>query len=116
MKNIRYIRLQPKSYKLEHARALSAFTHTSSKLLKYISKISTIFKMRSTIVMVVMVAMVVTGVNGCKNNMDCSLNGVCNAGACVCDKPWAGNSCKWCTHRGGVGERDVTDIPGWACA
>ena len=29
----------------------------------------------------------------CTTDLECSLNGVCSAGACVCDKPWRGPSC-----------------------
>lgn len=33
--------------------------------------------------------------DGCSSNLDCSLNGVCNAtsGLCVCDRPWGGPGC-----------------------
>lgn len=31
---------------------------------------------------------------GCASNLDCSLNGLCTNGACVCDKPWKGASCE----------------------
>ena len=30
---------------------------------------------------------------GCKTDLDCSLNGVCTAGICICVKPWKGDSC-----------------------
>jgi len=30
---------------------------------------------------------------GCSSGMECSLNGVCTAGACVCDRPWQGDTC-----------------------
>eukprot|EP01043_Picozoa_sp_COSAG02_P007326 COSAG02_NODE_217_length_28595_cov_19.642371_28_plen_71_part_00 len=29
----------------------------------------------------------------CSSDLDCSLNGHCTSGACVCDKPWTGVSC-----------------------
>jgi hypothetical protein len=29
----------------------------------------------------------------CTNNLDCSLNGVCDNSECVCDAPWTGRSC-----------------------
>ena len=29
----------------------------------------------------------------CKSDVDCSLNGVCAAGACKCDAPWTGAEC-----------------------
>lgn len=29
----------------------------------------------------------------CSTDHNCSLNGVCTAGACVCDKPWSGDAC-----------------------
>ena len=29
----------------------------------------------------------------CASDLDCSLNGICTAGACVCDKPWQGSTC-----------------------
>jgi hypothetical protein len=31
---------------------------------------------------------------GCKTNKDCSLNGVCTSGACVCDAAWEGDKCQ----------------------
>jgi hypothetical protein len=30
----------------------------------------------------------------CATNVDCSLNGVCSTGQCVCDSPWGGQSCE----------------------
>ena len=30
---------------------------------------------------------------GCSSNDDCSLNGICSAGSCVCDSGWTGASC-----------------------
>ena len=30
---------------------------------------------------------------GCASDADCSLNGVCSAGACVCDAGWRGSAC-----------------------
>jgi hypothetical protein len=30
---------------------------------------------------------------GCSADIECSLNGVCTAGSCVCDAPWTGASC-----------------------
>jgi len=30
---------------------------------------------------------------GCASDLDCSLNGVCTAGACLCDAPWKGSTC-----------------------
>ena len=32
-------------------------------------------------------------VGSCKSDLECSLNGVCTAGTCVCVKPWGGASC-----------------------
>ena len=29
----------------------------------------------------------------CTSDLDCSLNGVCTAGSCSCDRPWTGASC-----------------------
>ena len=29
----------------------------------------------------------------CKSNIDCSLNGICTLGKCICDKPWQGEFC-----------------------
>lgn len=29
----------------------------------------------------------------CSSNLDCSLNGICDGGACACDKPWGGPRC-----------------------
>lgn len=31
--------------------------------------------------------------SGCTAPLDCSLNGLCNAGKCVCDAPWTGDTC-----------------------
>ena len=31
--------------------------------------------------------------SGCASDIDCSLNGKCTAGACVCDRPWVGDAC-----------------------
>lgn len=36
---------------------------------------------------------VAAGANSCTSNLDCSLNGICSGGVCVCDKPWKGESC-----------------------
>ena len=30
----------------------------------------------------------------CRTDSDCSLNGLCTAGICACDAPWAGNRCQ----------------------
>lgn len=30
---------------------------------------------------------------GCITSLNCSLNGVCSSGACVCDAPWRGPDC-----------------------
>lgn len=35
----------------------------------------------------------VVNVHGCKTESDCSLNGLCTAGACRCDQPWSGPAC-----------------------
>ena len=35
----------------------------------------------------------VAGVAACSRDEDCSLNGVCAAGACRCDSPWRGPGC-----------------------
>jgi hypothetical protein len=29
----------------------------------------------------------------CTSNLNCSLNGICTGGACVCDVPWTGPRC-----------------------
>eukprot|EP00041_Stephanoeca_diplocostata_P028701 m.828600 g.828600 ORF g.828600 m.828600 type:complete len:91 (+) comp23419_c1_seq65:204-476(+) len=34
-----------------------------------------------------------TSALGCASDLDCSLNGICNGGSCICDKPWSGISC-----------------------
>lgn len=34
-----------------------------------------------------------SGSDGCTSDEACSLNGVCQNGACVCDIPWIGQSC-----------------------
>jgi len=31
--------------------------------------------------------------SGCKEDLDCSLNGKCSSGTCVCDAAWKGPSC-----------------------
>lgn len=31
--------------------------------------------------------------SGCRTDLECSLNGQCRNGACVCDPPWAGRDC-----------------------
>ena len=31
--------------------------------------------------------------SACSNDYECSLNGVCKAGACACDVPWTGAAC-----------------------
>ena len=30
----------------------------------------------------------------CTSDLDCSLNGLCTAGSCACDKPWSGPGCE----------------------
>jgi hypothetical protein len=37
-------------------------------------------------------------VRACDTDVACSLNGVCAAGACVCDAPWGGASCATLTY------------------
>jgi len=32
--------------------------------------------------------------SACKNDLECSLNGVCNGGSCQCDPQWKGNNCE----------------------
>lgn len=34
-----------------------------------------------------------TAATPCSTDLDCSLNGVCTGGVCVCDKPWGGTGC-----------------------
>ena len=36
-----------------------------------------------------------SAVVGCASDLDCSLNGLCDAGTglCICDKPWSGETC-----------------------
>jgi hypothetical protein len=29
----------------------------------------------------------------CTDDLNCSLNGICNGGSCICDKPWSGSKC-----------------------
>lgn len=40
------------------------------------------------------VASVSRAVASCKTDIDCSLNGVCNAGVCDCDAAWGGQRCE----------------------
>ena len=43
---------------------------------------------------VVAMAVVATTISvGCIIDMDCSLNGLCQSGACACDKGWGGTDC-----------------------
>ena len=43
---------------------------------------------------VVAMAVVATALSaGCSTDMDCSLNGLCQSGACACDKGWGGTDC-----------------------
>ena len=42
----------------------------------------------------------------CKSDLQCSLNGVCTKGSCICDKPWKGPSC------GLLGYKKTTPISG----
>lgn len=39
------------------------------------------------------VAVVVAHCTACTHDLDCSLNGVCTGGACVCDMPWTSRDC-----------------------
>ena len=45
----------------------------------------------------------------CRTDSDCSLNGLCTAGICACDTPWAGNRCQ--TLQLAVGLLGLHDIP-----
>ena len=45
----------------------------------------------------------------CRTDSDCSLNGLCTAGICACDAPWAGNRCQ--TLQLAVGLLGLHDIP-----
>ena len=36
----------------------------------------------------------VHGGGACKASFDCSLNGACTGGACVCESPWSGAACE----------------------
>lgn len=38
-------------------------------------------------------ALLLAAASACVVDDDCQLNGVCTAGACVCDAPWAGAAC-----------------------
>ena len=40
------------------------------------------------------VASFAASAQGCASDWDCSLNGLCSDGACVCDVPWFGTSCE----------------------
>ena len=39
-------------------------------------------------------AALVAAAHACSTSFDCSLNGLCSAGACVCDSPWIGDACQ----------------------
>eukprot|EP01043_Picozoa_sp_COSAG02_P016881 COSAG02_NODE_753_length_17610_cov_23.119753_5_plen_58_part_00 len=44
------------------------------------------------VMLVMVVCLLVCGqsaATGCFNDTDCSLNGVCTRGTCLCDKPWS---------------------------
>ena len=45
----------------------------------------------------------------CRTDSDCSLNGLCTAGICACDTPWAGNRCQ--TLQLAVGLLGLHDYP-----
>jgi hypothetical protein len=45
--------------------------------------------MRAVLPMLVLLA----GAVACSSDLDCSLNGLCQASACVCDAPWSGPAC-----------------------
>ena len=49
------------------------------------------------------------GTGPCATDLDCSLNGECTAGACVCDAPWAGTRCQ--TMELAAGRLGVGGIP-----
>ena len=40
------------------------------------------------------IALIVAVSATCTTDTDCSLNGVCTAGACACDSPWGGSQCE----------------------
>lgn len=42
---------------------------------------------------VLLVSMLVSTASACVTDLDCSLNGVCTAGSCVCDAGWTSTSC-----------------------
>ena len=44
------------------------------------------------------VAVAAEAVRACETDLGCSLNGVCAAGACVCDEPWGGAACATLTY------------------
>ena len=54
-------------------------------------------------------ALVVASSMFCRTDSDCSLNGLCTAGICACDAPWAGNRCQ--TLQLAVGLLGLHDIP-----
>ena len=43
--------------------------------------------------MIVLVTQVMVATANCAGDLDCSLNGRCVQGLCVCEKPWAGDTC-----------------------
>ena len=47
----------------------------------------------------VFAGMVAVAAASCKTDLDCSLNGVCTNGNCICDKPWSGQACETMNFR-----------------
>lgn len=49
----------------------------------------------SLLLLLLLVACTAVAVStSCTSDLDCSLNGVCTSGSCVCDKPWSGQGCE----------------------
>ncbi len=45
------------------------------------------------------VAVVPSPGSGCETDFECSLNGVCSTGLCVCDPPWVGDACQYLSYK-----------------
>ena len=58
-----------------------------------LSLILNFFALITMIAAVVLAVCVSASSASCSSALDCSLNGECVSGACVCDEPWTGDAC-----------------------